>query len=98
MVQRVAYLFKLHDIPPFLVVSLDHIRNHLVPNRGSKTCETKGSKQVTIHEKENKMQVFTIVSSTANEILLPLQFFFTGTAFRSLLILNEGCRLCKALG
>jgi hypothetical protein len=98
MVQRMAYLSKLHDIPPSLVVNSDHTGIHLVPTGGSKTWETKGSKQVTVHGKEDKRQVTAVVSSTSDGVLLPLQVVFTGTTFRSLPVLNEGRRHCEALG
>ena len=39
MLQRVAYLSKLHDIPPSLVVNSNQIGIHLVPTRGAKTWE-----------------------------------------------------------
>jgi hypothetical protein len=41
MVQRVAYLSKLHDIPPSLVVNLDQTKIHLVPTRGLRTWKQK---------------------------------------------------------
>jgi hypothetical protein len=70
----------------------------LVPTRASRTWEIKGSKQVTIHGKEDKRQFIIVVSSTVDGVLLPLQVVFTGTTFRSLSTLNEGHRLCEALG
>ena len=98
MSQRMAYLSKLHDIPPSLVVNSDQIGIHLVPTRGARTWEKKGSKHVCVHGKEDKRQITTVVSSTPKGILLPLQVVFTSRTFRSLHVSNEGCQLCEGLG
>jgi hypothetical protein len=98
MAQRVAYLSKLHDIPPSLVVNTDQTGMHLVPTGGSRTWEKKGSKHVSVHGKEDKRQVTVVVSSTAEGVLLPFQVVFTGTTFKSLHKFNDGRRICEELG
>jgi hypothetical protein len=98
MAQRVAYLSKLHDIPPSLVVNTDQTGMHLVPTGGSRTWEKKGSKHICVHGKEDKRQVTVVVSSTAEGILLPFQVVFTGTTFKSLPKMNDGRQTCEALG
>ena len=71
---------------------------HLVPTRGATTWEKKGSKHVCVHGKEDKRQLITVVSSTAEGLLLPLQVVFIGRTFRSLYVSNERRQFCKGLG
>jgi hypothetical protein len=52
MVQRVAYLSKLHDIPPSLVVNLIKTIFHLVPTRGFRTWEQKDLNKLQYMEKK----------------------------------------------
>jgi hypothetical protein len=47
-----------------------------VPTRGDKTWETKGSQVLGIDEKK---QITSVVSSTTNGTLLPLQIMLQGT-------------------
>jgi hypothetical protein len=56
MAQRCAYLVKMYNIPPELVVNTDQTGIHLVPTGGAKTWETKGSRHVLVHGVDDKRQ------------------------------------------
>jgi hypothetical protein len=53
------------------------IKNHLIPNGGEKTCESKGTKHVQVLSLEDKRQVTMVVSSNVARNLLPPQIVFT---------------------
>lgn len=55
MAQWVAYLVKLYNTPPELVVNTDQIRVHVVPSGEEKTWETKGTKHITLISMEDKI-------------------------------------------
>jgi hypothetical protein len=78
MAHMVAYLVKAYNIPTCLVINTDQTRIHLVPTRGDRMWETKGTKHIQVLGIEDKKQITTIVSSSTNGTLLPLQIVFQG--------------------
>jgi hypothetical protein len=71
MAYRIIYLVKLYPILPCLVVNSEQFGIHLVSTIGERTWESKGIQVLGV---ENKRQVTMVVSSIANEYLLPRQF------------------------
>jgi hypothetical protein len=65
------------------VINLDQTGLHLVP-AGSRTYETKGSKQVPIAGMDDKRQITAVVASSLDGQLLPLQLIFQGKTDASL--------------
>jgi hypothetical protein len=96
MAHMVAYLVKTYNIPTCLVINTDQTRIHLMSTRGDRTWEAKGTKHIQVLGIENKRQITTIVSSSANGTLLPLQIVFQGTTNHSLPPMNEGRRTCSS--
>jgi hypothetical protein len=98
MAQRCAYLVKMHNIPPSLVVNTDQTGIHLVPTGGAKTWEEKNSKYVKVHGVDDKRQITVAASSVANGQILPFQVIFQGLTPRTLPPMNEGRHSCEAAG
>ena len=65
------------------MINLDQTGLHLVP-AGSRTYETKGSKQVPIAGMDDKRQITAVVASSLDGQLLPLQLIFQGKTDASL--------------
>ena len=61
MVQRVAYLSKLHDISPLLVVKSDQIGIHLVPIGGAKTWKKKIQSMCVYMAKKTKKNYYNCI-------------------------------------
>lgn len=95
---RVAYLAKLYNIPPSLVVNSDQTGIHLVPAAGGKTWDAKGTKDVKILGMEDKRQITCVMSSSASGELLPIQAIFTGKTSRCLPKQSEEKAKCIELG
>jgi hypothetical protein len=98
MAHMVAYIVKAYNIPTCLVINTYQTRIHLVPTRGDRTWETKGAKHIQVLGIEDKKQITTIVSSSTNGTLLPLQIVFQGTTNHSLPPMNKGRRTCYSFG
>jgi hypothetical protein len=98
MAQRCAYLVKMHNIPPSLVVNTDETGIHLVPTGGTRTWEEKNSKYVKVHGVDDKRHNTVAASSAANGQILPFQVIFQGLTPRTLPPMNEGCHSCEAVG
>ncbi len=73
MAHQIAYLVKIYNIPPCLVVNIDQTKVHLVPTRGDQTWERKEAKHIQVLGIENKRQITIVVSSSANGSMLSLQ-------------------------
>ncbi len=71
MAYRIIYLVKLYPIIPCLVVNSEQFGIHLVSTIGERTWESKGIQVLRV---EDKRQVTMVVSSIANEYLLPRQY------------------------
>ena len=69
MTLKIAYLIKLYNIPPSLVVNIDQTNKHLVPLGGDKTWKKKGSKDVGVIGGDDKRTITACVSSAANGFL-----------------------------
>jgi hypothetical protein len=61
MAHQVAYLVKMYNIPPCLIVNANKIGVHLVPTGGDQTWERKGAKHIQVSGIEDKRQIVTIV-------------------------------------
>ncbi len=90
MAHMVAYLVKAYNIPTSLVINTEQTRVHLVPTRGDRMWETKGTKHIQVLGIKDKRKIKAIVSSSTNGTLLPLQIVFQGTTNHSLPPMNEG--------
>ena len=95
MAQHVAYFVKCYNIPFELVDNTDQTGIHLMPTKGTKTWEEKGTKSVAVVGQENKRQVNVVVSSSSAGWYSSLPSDFTRTTKKSLLPMNEGRRLCE---
>jgi hypothetical protein len=60
----------MYNIPPCLVVNTNQIGVHLVPTRGDRTWERKKAKHIQVPRIEDKRQITTIVSTSANGSML----------------------------
>jgi hypothetical protein len=69
---KVAYLVKIYNIPPTLVVNNDQIGVHLVPIVRKWTWENKGTKHIKVLRMEDKRQIIIVVSSTVDGLFLSL--------------------------
>jgi hypothetical protein len=98
MAQRCAYLVKMYNIPPKLVVNTVQTNIYLVPIGGARTWETKGSKHVLIHGVDDKRQFTVAASSAASGEVLPFQVIFQGLTSCSLPPLNDGRHDCNNVG
>jgi hypothetical protein len=79
MVCRVDYLAKTYNIPPHLLVNIDHTRLHVVPIARETSWENRGAKQIQVLGVEDKRQVTTVASLTTYGNMLPLQMVFART-------------------
>ena len=95
MVQKCAYLVKIHNIRPSLIVNIDQTGIHLVPTRGARTWKERNSKCIKIHGVEDKRKITVAASSTANGQVLPFQVIFQGLTIRFLPSMNEGHHSCE---
>ena len=76
---RIAYLVKVYNIPPYLVINSYQTGIHLIPSAGGRTWDVKGVKDVKIFGLEDKRQITCVVSSNASGELLPPHLIFTNT-------------------
>ncbi len=84
MVLQIAYLVKVYNLPPNLVVNIDQRGIHLVPIVRKRTWEKRGSKVVGVLAGDDKKSITTCVSSFADGALLPFQLIFQGITKRVL--------------
>ncbi len=84
MVLRIAYLVKVYNLPPSLVVNINQRGIHLVPMVRERAWEKRGSKVVGVLGGDDKRSITTCVFSFADGALLPFQLIFQGTTKRVL--------------
>ncbi len=96
MVYWIAYVVKAYNILPTLVVNSDQIGVRLVPIVRKKNWENKGSKHIQVLEVEDKWQITVVISSVANDFLLPLHIMVIGIIHHCLPPFNEGKNKCMS--
>jgi hypothetical protein len=62
MAHQIAYLVKMYNIPPCLVVNTNQTGVHLVPTGRDQTWERKGIKHIQIIRIKDKKQITIVVS------------------------------------
>ena len=87
--QRCAYLASVYNIPSDLFLNTDQTGMHLIPTCHSRTWETKGAKQIKIHEHNDKQHIILAVSSAASKKCLHFQEISQMITNISLLKLEE---------
>ena len=89
MTLRIAYLVKLYNITPSLVVNTDQTSIHLVPLARDRTWENKGSKDIGIIGGDDKRAITACVSSAANGLYFRFNSYFQGLQRESYPKLSE---------